>query len=140
MCDSVEKLELELYQAIQDHLIQEYDCTGISIEACPSSNVYIGRINDYAEHPIFRWRPPKEHWSQDNKNNQFGLRTGPIRVCINTDDPGIFPTTIRNEHRIMKEVTIEHYELTQEQAQSWIDRIRTIGIDEFKQNHFPIAL
>ena len=36
----------------------QYDRLGITIEACPSSNVHISRIVDCMEHPCLRWHPP----------------------------------------------------------------------------------
>lgn len=137
--DTITEQELYLFEAIQDYLIQKYDNIGIIIEACPSSNIYIGRFSGYEEHPIFRWYPPEnEHLGNGNKHNKYGLRTGPIKVCVNTDDAGIFPTTIANEHRVLKETAIKHFGISTEQADLWINRIREIGVEEFKRNHLPL--
>lgn len=56
--DYVSSQERELYAAIQDMLITQYDKKGITIEACPTSNIYIGRFQNYSEHPLYRWNSP----------------------------------------------------------------------------------
>ncbi|MDR6223611.1 hypothetical protein [Methanococcoides alaskense] len=137
--DWITEKELHLFKAIQDYLIQKYDNIGIIIEACPSSNIYIGRFSNYEQHPIFRWYPPEsKHLVMGGEFNKYGLRTGPIKVCVNTDDAGIFPTTIANEHRILKETAIKRFGISTEQADLWINRIREIGVEEFKRNHLPL--
>lgn len=128
--------ELDYITAIQDHLMQAYDQKGIMIEACPSSNIYTGRFDRYDEHPLYRWNPPdKSSLNHGQSNNRFGLRSGPLKVCINTDDAGLFPTTIVNEHRVIKETAIKHFAIATEDADIWIDRIRDVGLKAFKRNH-----
>ena len=134
--DSVTPGELDLYQAIQDLLMEEYSRKGIIIEACPTSNLYIGRFKYYHEHPIFRWNPPISDWlNEGGKFNRFGIRRGAVPVCINTDDSALMPTTIHNEHRVIMKAAINHYEVGSCQAEDWIDRIRQKGVDIFKANH-----
>jgi len=134
--DSVTAGELELFQAIQDLLMEEYSRKGIILEACPTSNLYIGRFKYYHEHPVFRWNPPVAEWlSNGGKFNRFGIRKGAVPVCINTDDSALMPTTIHNEHRVMKTAAIDHFEVGACQAEDWIDRIRQKGVDIFKANH-----
>lgn len=129
-------LELDLITAIQDLLIERYSRLGVIIEACPSSNVYVGRLNDYHEHPIFRWYPPcMEDLNPGEKANRHGLRKGPLRVCVNTDDAGLMPTTIEHEHRLLKDAAIARHRISGDHAEKWIDRIREIGVEEFKANH-----
>jgi hypothetical protein len=126
--------EIELITALQDYLMTSYDRKGITIEACPSSNIYIGHFNCYSNHPIFRWDPPrKELLAKGAKFNLFGLRNGPVRVCVNTDDAGLFPTTISNEHNVLKNTALSNFDICQIEANSWIDRIRGVGLFEFKR-------
>lgn len=85
--DSISSAEIELYEAIQDLIMEQYARKGIVIEACPTSNIYIGRFKHYHEHPIYRWNPPEQDWLREGgKFNKFGLRRGSVPVCINTDD------------------------------------------------------
>ncbi|NRB41360.1 MAG: hypothetical protein HRU20_23295 [Pseudomonadales bacterium] len=133
--DYFSERELVAMEAVQDYLMSRYDHRGIIIEACPSSNIYLGLFESYEEHPIFRWNPPnKKTLELLAENNKFGLRNGPVKLCINTDDAGLFPTTIANEHRVIKETAIMHYGVCSEDADIWIDRIRKVGVDEFERN------
>ena len=136
LIDSISKEELKLYTAIQDLLIERYSKQGIILEACPTSNLYIGRISHYHEHPLFRWHPPSGKWLKNGeKFNLFGIRTGPISVCINTDDCALMPTTIANEHDVMMKTAIKHFDIGHCQAEEWIERIRQKGVDIFDSNH-----
>ncbi len=137
--ETLSHLELELLSAIQDLLIERYSKIGIIIEACPTSNIYIARLNDYTEHPIFRWYPPySSDLEKGGKANKFGLRTGPIKVCINTDDAGLMPTTIEHEHRLIKDATSMHDNASGDTMDIWINRIREIGVETFVANHLPL--
>ncbi|HAS6258452.1 TPA: hypothetical protein RQK60_004317 [Vibrio vulnificus] len=134
--DSISSIELKLYEAIQDLCIETYANKGIILEACPTSNIYIGRFKHYHEHPIYRWYPPEESWlEKGGKFNKFGLRNGSVPVCINTDDSALMPTTIRNEHRVIKEAAVNHFGVGVNKAEDWIDRIRQKGVEVFEENH-----
>lgn len=134
--DSVSTAELDLYEAIQDLQMEKYAAKGIIIEACPTSNIYIGRFEHYFEHPIFRWDPPEQEWlKQGEKYNRFGLRKGSVTVCINTDDAALMPTTIQNEHRVLQKTAVEHFHVGVNKAEDWIERVRRKGVEIFKANH-----
>jgi hypothetical protein len=130
--------EVEFMHALQDWLLDKYDRLGLVIEANPTSNVYIARLDNYAEHPLFRWYPPDETTLRPGAhNNLFGLRRGPIKVCVNTDDPGIMPTTLRTEFELLREAAL-HHGVSRTQAESWAERLRLIGLDQFYKNHEPL--
>ena len=130
--------ELEFMHALQDWLLDSYDQKGLLIETNPTSNVYIARLNKHADHPVFRWYPIDDASLKSGEvNNKFGLRRGPIKVCINTDDPGIMPTTLRTEYALLREAAIEH-KATRTAAEAWLERIRQIGLNEFDKNHQPV--
>ncbi|MEC5320906.1 antiviral RADAR system adenosine deaminase RdrB [Brenneria populi subsp. brevivirga] len=128
--------EIQLYEAIQDFLMEKYSRLGLVIEACPTSNIYIGRLEKYHEHPLFRWNPPQPDWLKPGgKFNRYGLRSGPLSICINTDDSALMPTTIANEHRIMRETVIRCFDIGSWMADAWISAIREKGVSLFKANH-----
>ena len=54
---------------------------GVTVEACPTSNVHTGAVADVAEHPLPRW-----------------LDQG-VRACVNTDNTLLSDTTSSAEHR-----------------------------------------
>ncbi|UVM18417.1 hypothetical protein LOY42_09005 [Pseudomonas sp. B21-023] len=130
--------ELEFMEALQDHLIESCDQRGIIFETNPSSNVYIARIGKHADHPIFRWNPPDESTLERGAiHNRFGLRRGPIRVTINTDDPGVIPTTLRTEYALLQEAA-KSMGISRTRTEEWLERLRIYANDQFQRNHRPV--
>lgn len=130
--------ELNFMHALQDWLLTEYDKLGLIIEANPTSNVYIARLRSHAEHPIFRWYPPDESVLEYGAAaNMYGLRQGPVRVLVNTDDPGIMPTTLRTEFLLLREAALE-LKVGRTAAERWLETLRQYGIEQFHRNHLPV--
>lgn len=130
--------ELDFMHALQDWLLTEYDRLGLIIEANPTSNVYIARLKSHAEHPIFRWHPPDESvLVKEKEANRFGLRRGPVRVLVNTDDPGIMPTTLRTEFLLLREAALD-LGVGRTVAERWLESLRQYGIEQFNRNHLPV--
>lgn len=131
-------VELEFMYALQDYLLDHYDRKGLIIETNPTSNVYIARFKKHVEHPIFRWNPPdEEHLKPGAEFNRHGLRRGPVRVLINTDDPGIMPTTLRTEFLLLREAAIERG-ISRTKAEYWLERLREYGLEQFHRNHVNV--
>lgn len=127
--------EVKFIHALQDWLIDKCDQKGLVIEANPTSNTYIGRFESHADHPIFRWYPPDESTLlKGEKYNLHGLRRGPIKVCVNTDDAGIMPTTLRTEFSLLQEAALTHG-ITRTKAEEWVEKLRISGLREFNKNH-----
>ncbi|PTU66962.1 hypothetical protein DB032_19560 [Chromobacterium sp. Panama] len=127
--------DLRFMLALQDACIERYAQAGISIEANPSSNVYIGQIETHSDHPVYRWYPPDpKDLLKGGKFNEFDLRTMPMPVTINTDDQGIVPTTLRMEHHLMHEAALDrgHAETL---ADAWIEELRSLGLQHFETTH-----
>lgn len=130
--------ELEFMHALQDWLLTDYDQLGLIIETNPTSNMYIARLKSYTEHPIFRWNPPDESILKEGGTaNRFGFRRGPIRVLVNTDDPGIMPTTLRTEFLLLREAALELH-VGRTTAECWLERLRQYGIEQFHRNHLAV--
>lgn len=130
--------ELDFMHALQDWLLSEYDKLGLIIEANPTSNVYIARLKSHAEHPIFRWYPPDESkLERGAEHNLYGLRRGPLRVLVNTDDPGIMPTTLRTEFLLLREAALE-LKVGRTEAERWLESLRQYGVEQFNRNHLPV--
>jgi hypothetical protein len=70
-----------------------------------------------------------------NKFNKYGFRQGTVQVCINTDDCALMPTTIANEHRVIKNAAISHHNIGTTIADDWINKIMKKGVDTFDSNH-----
>lgn len=118
--DVVEKLQNKM-----QHCLME---SGISIECNPSSNVLIGSFSKYRDHPMFRF-------------NHYGIRIPkwdheiPANLCvsINTDDQGVFDTSLESEYayvaRSMERELDENGERinSNDSIYAYLDHIRILG-------------
>lgn len=129
--------DLELIEAVQDRLIQKFCEKGIIIETNPSSNVYIAHIHSYDKHPIFRWNPIEcdDLNSEDAKFNKYKIRTSRMKVCVNTDDPAIMPTTLRNEFDLLERTAFGIHSKSKEKIENWCENIRKLGLEIFDYDH-----
>ena len=82
---------IELLEKIQQQLLGKVEKRHIAIECNPSSNFKIGEIDRYDEHPIIKFF-------------NYGLKTPyprhDIAVSINTDDQGVFSTSLEREYSL----------------------------------------
>ena len=96
ICWDVTAEYIQFVTRVQQKLQEELERRGIIIECNPSSNVLIGTFRDYINHPIFRFY-------------NSGLEIDPIaqlacpqmQVCINTDDLGVFETSLEFEYALL---------------------------------------
>lgn len=107
---------------------KDFATKGIGIEANPSSNRAISMIEDYTEHPIVKLYNKDLIWDMDQ------MRDCPqIYISINTDDKGVFHTTLENEYALMAcamekvrdEKGMPVFE--RQRIYQWIDNIRVMG-------------
>lgn len=135
---SDKKIEYNVRKSIIDAIcmVQEkmqYDISkkNIAIECNPSSNYLIGTFKDYLKHPIFRFNN-KYLFGQNDKRS---LSKNPrISVSINTDDLGIFDTSLENEYALVA-CALEDYNkhcnedeiVLPDNIYSWLDYIREQG-------------
>ena len=77
---------------IQERMRFEIAQKGIGIECNPSSNYLIGTLKRYDQHPIINFN---NHELGDNSDNAR------MFVSINTDDLGVFDTTLENEYALI---------------------------------------
>jgi adenosine deaminase len=74
-------------RAIEDPgLLERLADLGTVLEVCPGSNVALGVFPDFESHPLQR------------------LKNAGIRVCINSDDPPFFATSLAREYQVASEV------------------------------------
>ncbi|MCI8433558.1 MAG: hypothetical protein HFH83_10290 [Lachnospiraceae bacterium] len=114
--------------AVQKAMQKDFATKGIGIEANPSSNRAISMIEDYTEHPIVKLYNKDLIWDMDQ------MRDCPqIYISINTDDKGVFHTTLENEYALMAcamekvrdEKGMPVFE--RQRIYQWIDNIRVMG-------------
>lgn len=121
---------IALVRSMQDTLAHDLMEQGIMIECNPTSNYLIGTFRRYDEHPIFRF-------------NNVGLvradavyePSAQLSVSINTDDLGVFDTSLEHEYAIlaaglerMKIGTKEKY--SHISIYDYLDRVRRMGIEQ----------
>lgn len=121
---------IELIRHIQDKLSENLAEKGIMIECNPTSNYLIGTFRRYDMHPIFRF-------------NNIGLvradgsyePSAQLSVSINTDDSGIFDTSLENEYAIIaasldRAKTDGHKRYTNNSIYIYLENIRRMGLEQ----------
>ncbi|MCI9436479.1 MAG: hypothetical protein HFH85_04795 [Lachnospiraceae bacterium] len=114
--------------AVQRAMQKEFATLGIGIESNPSSNLAISVIGGYDEHPIAEMYNKDLTWDIEQIQN-----CPQMYVSINTDDKGVFHTSLENEYALMacameKKKDAEGRPLYNRQSvYQWIDNIREMG-------------
>ncbi len=127
--------QIEGICAIQKAMQKEVAALGIGIETNPSSNFAISPIQGYEEHPIVCLYNKDMTWDVEK------IRNCPqMNVSINTDDKGIFHTSLENEYALMacamEKVKDERGMplYNRQMIYQWIDNIREMGnMQSFKE-------
>lgn len=111
----------DLVTQLQEVMMAEIEQKGLVIECCPSSNYKIGFNDQYDQHPIFRFCGINE----DAEHH--------IPVTINTDDLGIFHTSLDNEFSLIALAALKqkdsagNYINPRFKVFQWLERIRENG-------------
>lgn len=123
----VDQRYADLVCQLQEKMIRKLVREGIGIETNPSSNYLIGTIRKYDEHPILRFNSRKLKDMQKNTA---------LYVSINTDDQGVFDTSLENEYALMalalKKAKDENHQPMYdiENIYEWIDYVRRMGVEQ----------
>jgi len=127
---SVDEKYMLYVRKIQDALAKEMMEKGIMIECNPTSNYLIGTFRRYDAHPIFRF-------------NNTGLikadgtvdPSAQLSVSINTDDLGVFDTSLENEYAIlaaslqrMSDANGKRY--LPDSIYAYLENVRRMGIEQ----------
>lgn len=112
-----------LITEIQEAMMTDIERRGIVMECCPSSNFKIGYEDRYDYQPVFRFNSivdsPEAHH---------------LPVTINTDDIGVFHTTLDNEYAILALAALKKKDsggcplYSRRMVMSWLDHLRENGI------------
>lgn len=125
---------ISLVTCVQKNIRQKIVDKGIYIETNPSSNYKIGEIEKYSEHPII------SYYNIGLTNDVNDLQ---MCVSINTDDLGVFSTTLENEYALLalaleKEKNDDGTQKYQPRMiYDWLNRIREQGFEQrfYKNNN-----
>lgn len=114
--------------AVQKAMQREFASLGIGIESNPSSNLAISVIGGYDEHPIVAMFNKNLTWDVEQ------IRDCPqMYVSINTDDKGVFHTSLENEYALMACAMEKKKDAggmplyNRQMVYQWIDNIREMG-------------
>jgi hypothetical protein len=108
---------------LQDGLRRKVGRLCLTIEVNPSSNLLIGDLGNFLGHPLWRLRPivPEDD-------------VAPLSVCIGSDDPLTFATTLPHEYQLLFDALILMGR-SHDEAMRWIDEARNAGM----QSRFTLS-
>lgn len=108
------------FRAIEDPALVDYLVDkGIGLESCPTSNLHISAVENYASHPIKQ------------------LADQGVRFCLNTDDPGISAIDISHEYNIAAAAV----GLTSEQVhQSQVDALEMAFLSKEEKSDLQLKI
>ncbi|EPR72557.1 Adenosine deaminase [Winogradskyella psychrotolerans RS-3] len=122
---------MELVEQVQHNMQHELKNRNIAIETNPTSNYLIGTFKRYAKHPITKFF-----------NLGLEMDTDLIKKCpqlsvsINTDDQGIFSTSLENEYALMA-IALEkekddkgNLKYNSAMIYEWLERVRLMGLGQ----------
>lgn len=118
-------------QMVQRKLMERIAKEGIFIETNPSSNVLIAGLGSYGNHPIVNF------YNKGLTDNKEELdRCSQISASINTDDLGVFVTSLKNEYALMAKALESMRDIEgnriykKDMVYDWIDRVRKKGNEQ----------
>lgn len=116
---------VEYIAAVQSMMLSEIERKHIGIECNPTSNLKIGHFDSYSTHPILRMY---------NDNLMIDEDAHSISVTINTDDKGIFSTSLEREYSLLALSLEKKYVRTgmcsPRVIYKWLDNIRQMSEEQ----------
>ncbi|MBO5971085.1 MAG: hypothetical protein J6S14_21630 [Clostridia bacterium] len=128
--------------ALQEKMRYDISRRNIGVECNPSSNYLIGTFKDYLKHPIFKFNNKHLFPNYDLRSS---IKNPYILASINTDDLGVFCTSLENEYALVACALEEHNEYCDEEQvippdniYAWLDNIRLNGLNQsFRHVNYP---
>ncbi|TAN67306.1 MAG: hypothetical protein EPN17_11385 [Methylobacter sp.] len=109
--------EMPLIIALQAHVRKIIGMRGIVVEINPSSNLLIGHLGDLTSHPLWRLCPPAGITSDAPS----------VRVCIGSDDPITFATSLPEEYQLLADALTEAG-IAGPAVDAWLEAARECGL------------
>lgn len=121
--EKIDSLYCTAIKEIQQNMCCDIEKKHISIETNPTSNYRIAMLEKYLSHPILRFF---------NHGIDTVHQPSNISVSINTDDLGVFSTSVEREFSLMALALEKHPDVSNNPRQiyDWIDRIREMGFEQ----------
>ena len=102
---------------LQDDIRRRLTERSIAVKINPTSNLLIAPLGDLEAHPLWRLRFP-------NPKTVSSL----VTVCISSDDPATFATTIREEYQLLVDTLISGG-LSADEAHLCVDHAPQAGLN-----------
>ena len=125
---AVDQNYISAVKAVQHKMQFEIAQRGLSIESNPTSNAKISTFREYSEHPMIAlYNRGLVHSTGELRN------CAQVHVSINTDDSGVFFTSLESEYAVMaralEEIVDENGEprFYRWEIYEWLDQIRRMG-------------
>ena len=122
---------IRFIRTMQDKMGADIVHRGLMIECNPTSNYLIGTFRKYDAHPIFRFN------NAELKRVDGVLLDSPqISVSINTDDLGVFDTSLENEYAILAAALERAVDdsggrkYTVDSIYKYLDNVRRMGLEQ----------
>ena len=117
---------IEVIQDVQLRMLNLIEEMGIAIETNPTSNYKIGDISTYSSHPLMKF---------NNVGLNIESRYHGISVSINTDDSGVFSTSLEREFSLVSAALEKQYKkgdsnLSPRVIYDWLDKIRQMAFEQ----------
>ena len=113
---------IRMIDEVREDMLSKVEKKHISIECNPTSNFRIGALPKYAVHPILKF---------NNYNINVPYPQHYLNVSINTDDRGVFSTSLEREYSLMAIAMEKQKEIKSQnspyQIYDWIERVRQMG-------------
>ena len=117
---------VDVLKSLQEKVYGKVQRLGIGIESNPTSNVRIGGIVRYVDHPIFKFLPV-----MGGENS--------VLASINTDDRGVFDTSLEREFSLLacalyKKHNHDSSQPDMRKTMVWLDELRENAIMQYFGN------
>ena len=110
----IPKQWIDLIKRIQRKMQEQLINKSIAIETNPTSNIKIGGFGTYCKHPIFKFY---------NTNLSVPYEENNLNISINTDDLGVFGTSLKREISLIAKAGSEIGNNSPTEINNWIKTI-----------------
>lgn len=111
---------VRLVEELQEDMICDIEQKGIAIETNPTSNLRIGQLGEYCNHPIYRFY---------NQGIKTPYASHYLPVSVNTDDRGVFATSLERELSLVAAAIEREGNNSPMEIYQWIDNVRRMAVD-----------
>lgn len=119
-CVPVDTEYVEIVTKLRQRVFRRVERAEVILEVCPTSNLLIGRFPSYDRLPYTNLNRLHLDPAADNEPQ--------ILFSINSDDPGMFQTTVANEYRALGQAMIATRKYQRRQVVQWLDEARRVGL------------